>query len=68
MKYIVLELQTNSDGTVGNIVYAYDTQPEAESKYHAVLSAAAISGLPAHAALLVTSLGTVLESRCYEGE
>lgn len=65
MKYIVIEIQTNQDGTVGNIVTTYDSQLEAESKYHTVLSAAAISELPEHAALLFTSQGTVLESKCY---
>ena len=68
MKYIVIEMQTNQDGTVGNIVTPYDTQPDAESKYHTVLAAAAVSALPEHAALLFTSQGTVLESKCYYSE
>lgn len=66
MKYIVVELQTNADGTVGNLVYAYDTQAEAESKYNAVLSAAALSSLPVHAAVLLDSTGFVLERKAYK--
>jgi hypothetical protein len=66
MKYVVLELQTNSDGTVGNLVTAHDTRNAAESAYHSVLAAAAISALPKHAAVLLTSEGTLLDSRCYE--
>lgn len=31
MKYIVIELQTNADGNVGNIVKAYDGRDAAES-------------------------------------
>ena len=65
MKYILIELQTNRDGTVGNIVTAYDELPQAESAWHSVLAAAAISTLPVHAAVLVNSLGEVVESRCY---
>lgn len=68
MKYLVIELQTNSDGTVGNLVYAFDTQAEAESKYHAVLSAAAVSTVPVHAAVLMDSTGFFLERKAYKHE
>lgn len=66
MKYLVIELQTNADGAVGNLVTAHDTAQEAESKYHAVLSAAAISTLPQHAAVLLGNDGTTFASQCYE--
>ena len=65
MKYILIELQTNRDGTVGNIVTAYDELSQAESAWHSVLAAAAISTLPVHAAVLINNLGEVVESRCY---
>lgn len=65
MKYIVFEIQTNSDGTVGNLVSAYDTRNGAESAYHTVLAAAAVSELPCHAAVLMTNEGFVLDSKCY---
>jgi len=65
MKYIVIELQTNADGTVGNLVLAYDEEDAAWSKYHDVLSAAAVSALPMHAATLLRSDGTLVESRCF---
>lgn len=68
MTYIVLELQTNTDGTVGNLVYAYTNRNEAEQKYHLVLSAAAVSQLPAHAAVLLTGDGRTLASQCYRHE
>lgn len=64
-KYIVIELQTSQDGTVGNLVYAYDSREQAESKYHAVLSAAAVSALPTHAAVLLTSEGFEVAQQCY---
>lgn len=68
MKYLVIEIQTNTDGTVGNLVYSYDNRNEAESKYHAVLSAAAISALPMHTCVLFQSDGILLARRCYVHE
>ena len=65
MKYIVIELQTNEDGSVGNIVSTYDTMEQAESKYHTILAAAAVSQVPDHAATLLTSEGYTLDSKCY---
>lgn len=67
-KYIVIELQTSADGTVGNIVTAHDTQSQAESKWHTVLAAAAISQLPAHACVLMDNEGMPLDYRCYYHE
>lgn len=64
-KYIVVECQTNPDGTVGVLTTSYDTRNAAESAYHTVLAAAAISALPAHSAIISTTEGSVLESRCY---
>lgn len=60
-----MELQTNADESVGNFVWAYDNEEQAWSKYHAVLSAAAVSALPMHAATLLRSDGTLVESRCF---
>lgn len=64
-KYIVIELQNNADGTVGNIVNTYDSRNEAESKYHLVLSAAAVSNVMIHAAMLAMTDGTVVASQHY---
>lgn len=68
MKYLVIEIQTNTDGTVGNLVYSYDNRNEAESKYHAVLSAAAISALPMHTCDLIQADGVLLARQCYVHE
>ena len=68
MKYIVIELQTASDGTVANLVTAHDTKNAAEAKYHQILSSAAISNVPIHAAVIIDSCGSFVESRCYEHE
>lgn len=66
MKYLVIEIQTNADGTVGNLVFAYDSRLEAESKYHTVLAAAALSALPMHACALMQNDGRLLARECYE--
>lgn len=66
MSYLVVELQTYSDGTVGHIEWSFDNQAEAESRFHAVLSAAAISEVPVHACSLLSSDGRLLNRGCYE--
>lgn len=63
--YIIIELQTNDNGTVGNIVTAVETRKDAESQYHAKLSSAAISALPAHAVVMMTGEGEVIKRECY---
>jgi hypothetical protein len=68
MKYLVIEIQTNADGTVGNLVFAYDDRNQAESKYHAVLAAAAISELPMHTCDLIQADGILLARQCYVHE
>lgn len=65
MKYIVIELQTASDGTVANLVYQFDTRNEAESKYHYILSYAAVTQLPVYAAMILTNTGETIASAYY---
>lgn len=64
--YIVMEIQTNSDGTVGTLVNAYDSREQAESSYHTILAAAALSSCPCHAAVLLTEQGLILANGYYE--
>ena len=68
MKFIVLEIQTNSDGTIGTLIDSFDTRNQAESKYHLVLSSAAVSQLPMHSATLMMSDGKMLAYQCYQHE
>ena len=65
MKYLVIELQTNAEGQVGNIITAHDTKLEAEAKYHAVLAAAAASSVLRHGAVMLTNTGTFIASECF---
>lgn len=65
MVYIVIEIQTNADGTVGNIVTKYDNLPEAEAKWHSILAFAATSTLPVHSAVILDSDGMTMAQRSY---
>ena len=67
-KYIVFEIQTNVDGSVGTLVYSFDARADAESKFHYVLGAAAVSQLPLHSCVLMTNEGFILESKAYKHE
>lgn len=64
--YIVMEIQTNADGTVGNFVFAYADVNQAYAKYHSILAAAAASTLPRHSAVILENDGHPLEFRCFE--
>ena len=57
MTYLVIEIQTNTNGTVGNFINAYTERNLAEQKYYTVLAAAAVSALPTHAVALLTNDG-----------
>lgn len=63
MKYIVLEIQ--SGDTISTIVNDYDNINQAESKYHQILTAAAISNVPKHSAMIITDEGFVQKVDCY---
>ena len=63
MKFIVMEIQTSD--SVATIVQDYPERPEAESRYHAILSAAAISAVPKHGAIMLTDEGERLKGECY---
>ena len=66
MMYIVIELQIDEHGTLGNLVWPYAGRPEAESKYYSILAAAALSSLPVHGAVILTSDGQLIASYCYK--
>ena len=66
--YIVIEMQTMADGSVGNFVWSFATRDEAFAKYHAVLSAAAVSALPVHAAVILDNHGLQIAAQAFEHE
>ena len=64
--FIVIELQKSANGTVSHLLTTHATQAEAESKFHTVLAAAAVSNLPSHSATLLTDNGYALRREFYE--
>ena len=65
--YIVLEIQKNGDAMT-HLVSQHDTLQEAESKFHQVLAAAAVSTVNVHSAVLIEENGAVLRTECYKHE
>jgi len=68
MKYIVVEIQTMTDGTVAIQNFQKNSRNEAESTYHSILASAAISQLPVHAAVLMTNEGFIIMNQAYKHE
>lgn len=64
-KFIVMELQKNADGSVGNFVWAFDNQNQADAKFFTVLAAAAVSNVPKHSVTLLHEDGFVIRNETY---
>ena len=64
--YIVMEIQTNADGSVGTLVSSYADQNDAESKYHEILMYAPKSNLPSHACVMLSEQGFHIKNECYK--
>ena len=71
-QYYIIEIQQYAKGDYGHIVhYAFDADAskarlKAESKYHEVLAAAAVSELQSHSATLLTADGRAIMNQCYK--
>ena len=66
MKYLVIEIQKFSDGTVAvPPIATYDSYFEALSRYHTLLAAAAISDVPVHTCVLLNEVGQELRMDSY---
>lgn len=63
--YLVIEMQKSGD-TLSAINYAFNSQNEAESKYHALLSVAAVSDVPVHSAVMLSEEGFPMRNECYK--
>ena len=66
MKYIVIEMQKNTEGQVANLVTAHNTLAEAESKFYTILASAAINDVPVHSAIIVSEEGFPVKHQCYK--
>lgn len=63
MIFYVFELQTNDTGAA--LVTTFDNLRAAESQFYLVLSAAAISPVRRHGAMIVTEEGVVLKQEVF---
>ena len=66
--FIVIELQKIVDNEISNIVTTHENRREAESHYHSILAAAAISTIPVHTAIILSEKGLPVMFQCYEHE
>ena len=64
MTYIVLEIQTASDGTTAALKDQYSLFNDALNKYYTVLAAAAKSAMAKHAAVLMDDTGETIKKEC----
>ena len=63
---IIHEMQTTGNQTALVPAKTYTDRNEAESAYHGVLAAAAISSVPVHAVVLMDEHGNTLRREFYE--
>lgn len=64
--FIVMEIQVFKDSKMSTPCYAFDDRNKADAKYYSLLSAAAVSKLPRHTVVMVTTDGYFLMSGTYE--
>ena len=64
--FIIHEMQTTGTQTALVPAKTYTDRNEAESAYHGVLAAAAISSVPVHAVVLMDEHGNTLRREFYE--
>ena len=65
MNYYVIEIQSNHDGTSGNLVFGYESRTDAEGKFLAVRASAAVSSVMIHTALWIDNKGNTIEKKSY---
>ena len=63
--YLIIKIQKSNSGQLAYLVTTHATQPEAEQKYHAVLSAAAVSAIDVHSAVMLDDTGAKLKGETY---
>lgn len=64
--FIVIEIQITNDQTASNILTTHGTREEAESKFHTILSFAAVSETLIHGALIMDETGTIVKYENYD--
>ena len=71
-QYYIIEIQQLANGEYAHLVHwAFDADPDvarlkAESKYHQILAAAAISETKKHSAIILSSEAFPIMNQCYK--
>lgn len=65
MKFIVMEIQKNAEGTVSCLCTEYPDEPHADAGYFSLCATIALSKLPKHIAKLMTEDGVELRAERY---
>ncbi len=65
MRYLVIEIQTDENGIVGNLVYSYDSKEAAESAYLAKRTSALGSTVNIHTVMWIDNRGRTYETKTY---
>ena len=65
MRFYVIEIQTNADGTSGNFVFGFDDRTNAEEKFHTVAAIAAVSPVLVHTVVMLTRDGNLVKRESY---
>ena len=66
--FLVVEIVTQADGRIAAPVNAFETEAEARSKFHAVMTQAYKSSNPIHSCSLLTGEGFELCHECVKHE
>lgn len=66
MTYVIVEIQTHANGSVGHLTYQLGEKNGAEEKYHTCLAAAAVSALPCHAVAMLDEQGRLIKREMYK--
>ena len=61
----VIEIQKDGD-SVSNLVQLFEDDAQAKSRYHELLSIAAVSSVPEHSVILVSEEGSYMFHEKYE--
>lgn len=63
--FIVIEIQKTNESSVSTLVNSYTNRNDAESKYHAILTAASVSTVYEHSAVMLKDDGGFIKNESY---
>ena len=63
--FIIIEIQKDANGNVATLITQQSNRDQADSTYHTILASAAVSSLPEHGAVMLTSDCGFIMGQCY---